>query len=84
MSVERVPMDDPHLMASAYELRDAILACYPEATFEISGATTRRVCTSCRPSTLTTRTMLHRSSRSASLTLQIDDELPITSSPSAR
>src|SRR5437762_14144811 len=36
MSVERVPTDDPRLMASAYELRNAIAACYPDATFEIT------------------------------------------------
>jgi hypothetical protein len=36
MSVERTPSDDPRLLAAALELRDAITAQYPNATFELT------------------------------------------------
>src|SRR3954449_3022221 len=32
----RAPADDPRLMAAAYELRDMILARYPDATFRFA------------------------------------------------
>ncbi len=36
MSVERMPVDDPRLVAAASELRDLIVAHYPDATFEVT------------------------------------------------
>jgi hypothetical protein len=39
MSVERALADDPRLVAAADELREMILARYPDATFEVSSGT---------------------------------------------
>jgi hypothetical protein len=36
MSVERVVLDDPRLLAAVSELRELIAARYPEATFELT------------------------------------------------
>jgi hypothetical protein len=77
MSVERVPMDDPRLVASAYELRDAILARYPEATFEITWGDDPPGLYLVPTVDVDDTDDVAQVVAERLLTLQIDDELPI-------